>query len=139
LSDGFEGRLLSACGRSTHLNNKGDHRHTLLTTLFILRCFRRARILRGLHSSFGVFNVALLDAFGWNRGQRDIFGVLAVDALLSPAAGYLLDLYDKCHCRLSPHWSSDFSQQPDVGAGNFIILRPDSRYRPTLAVWCRIF
>jgi hypothetical protein len=23
---------------------------------------------RGIHASFGVFNVALLDAFGWSRG-----------------------------------------------------------------------
>jgi len=50
---------------------------------------------RGLHTSFGVFNVALLDAFGWSRGATAaIFSmVLAVDALLSPVAGYLLDRY----------------------------------------------
>ena len=50
---------------------------------------------RGLHSSFGVFNVALLDTFGWSRGATaGIFSVvLAVDALLSPGAGYLLDRY----------------------------------------------
>jgi MFS transporter, OFA family, oxalate/formate antiporter len=50
---------------------------------------------RGLHTSFGVFNVALLDAFGWSRGATaGIFSiVLAVDALLSPLAGYLLDRY----------------------------------------------
>jgi MFS family permease len=50
---------------------------------------------RGLHSSFGVFNVALLDSFGWTRGATaGIFSiVLAVDALLSPAAGYLLDRF----------------------------------------------
>lgn len=50
---------------------------------------------RGLHTSFGVFNVALLDTFGWSRGATaGIFSVvLTVDALLSPAAGYLLDRY----------------------------------------------
>ena len=50
---------------------------------------------RGLHTSFGVFNVALLDSFGWSRGATaGIFSVvLAVDALLSPVAGYLLDRY----------------------------------------------
>ena len=50
---------------------------------------------RGLHTSFGVFNVALLDTFGWSRGATaGIFSVvLTMDALLSPAAGYLLDRY----------------------------------------------
>ncbi len=50
---------------------------------------------RGIHSSFGVFNVALLDTFGWSRGATaGIFSVvLAVDALLSPVVGYLLDRY----------------------------------------------
>ena len=50
---------------------------------------------RGLHSSFGVFNVALLDNFGWSRGATaGIFSVvLAVDALLSPVVGHLLDRY----------------------------------------------
>jgi MFS family permease len=50
---------------------------------------------RGLHSSFGVFNVALLDSFGWSRGATaGIFSVvLTVDAVLSPLAGYLLDRY----------------------------------------------
>ncbi|HSF47370.1 MAG TPA: hypothetical protein VLA73_03305 [Burkholderiales bacterium] len=50
---------------------------------------------RGLHSSFGVFNVALLDNFGWSRGATaGIFSiVLSVDALLSPLAGHLLDRY----------------------------------------------
>src|SRR5687768_1152413 len=52
-------------------------------------------ISRGMHSSFGVFNVALLDTFGWSRGATaGIFSiVLAVDALLSPVVGYLLDRY----------------------------------------------
>jgi MFS family permease len=50
---------------------------------------------RGLHSSFGVFNVALLESFGWSRGATaGIFSVvLAVDAVLSPVVGYLLDRY----------------------------------------------
>ena len=50
---------------------------------------------RGIHSSFGVFNVALLDTFGWSRGATaGIFSVvLTVDALLSPIVGYLLDRY----------------------------------------------
>jgi len=50
---------------------------------------------RGLHTSFGVFNVALLDTFGWSRGATaGIFSiVLTMDALLSPAAGYLLDRF----------------------------------------------
>jgi MFS family permease len=50
---------------------------------------------RGMHSSFGVFNVALLDAFGWSRGATaGIFSmVLTVDALLSPVVGHLLDRY----------------------------------------------
>ena len=52
-------------------------------------------ISRGLHSSFGVFNVALLDTFGWSRGATaGIFSiVLTVDALLSPVVGHLLDRY----------------------------------------------
>jgi MFS family permease len=50
---------------------------------------------RGLHSSFGVFNVALLDSFNWSRGATaGIFSiVLTVDAMLSPVVGYLLDRY----------------------------------------------
>ena len=50
---------------------------------------------RGIHSSFGVFNVALLDTFGWSRGATaGIFSiVLIVDAVLSPLVGYLLDRY----------------------------------------------
>jgi hypothetical protein len=50
---------------------------------------------RGLHSSFGVFNVALLKSFGWSRGATaGIFSVvLSVDALLSPVVGYLLDCW----------------------------------------------
>ena len=50
---------------------------------------------RGIHSSFGVFNVALLDTFGWSRGATaGIFSiVLTIDAVLSPLVGYLLDRY----------------------------------------------
>lgn len=50
---------------------------------------------RGLHSSFGVFNVALLDSFNWSRGATaGIFSiVLTVDAMLSPVAGHLLDRF----------------------------------------------
>jgi MFS family permease len=50
---------------------------------------------RGIHSSFGVFNVALLDAFGWSRGATaGLFSiVLTVDAALSPVVGYLVDRF----------------------------------------------
>lgn len=50
---------------------------------------------RGIHSSFGVFNVALLDSFGWSRGATaGVFSVvLSVDAFLSPVVGYLLDRF----------------------------------------------
>ena len=50
---------------------------------------------RGIHSSFGVFNVALLDTFGWSRGATaGIFAVvLTMDALLSPAVGFLVDRF----------------------------------------------
>lgn len=50
---------------------------------------------RGLHSSFGVFYVALLDAYGWSRGATaGVFSlVLTVDAILSPVVGYLLDRF----------------------------------------------
>ncbi|HET8562416.1 MAG TPA: MFS transporter [Candidatus Binatia bacterium] len=50
---------------------------------------------RGLHSSFGVFYVALLDTFGWSRGATaGVFSLnLIVDAALSPIVGYLLDRY----------------------------------------------
>jgi len=50
---------------------------------------------RGLHSSFGVFYVALLDTFGWSRGATaGVFSLnLMVDAALSPVVGYLLDRY----------------------------------------------
>ncbi len=50
---------------------------------------------RGLHSSFGVFYVALLDTYGWSRGATaGVFSVvLTVDAILSPVVGYLLDRF----------------------------------------------
>jgi MFS transporter, OFA family, oxalate/formate antiporter len=50
---------------------------------------------RGLHSSFGVFYVTLLDTFGWSRGATaGVFSlVLTVDAILSPVVGYLLDRF----------------------------------------------
>jgi len=50
---------------------------------------------RGLHSSFGVFYVALLDNFGWSRGATaGVFSmVLTVDAILSPVVGDLLDRF----------------------------------------------
>jgi len=50
---------------------------------------------RGLHSSFGVFYVSLLDTFGWSRGATaGVFSVvLSVDALLSPVVGHLLDRF----------------------------------------------
>src|SRR5438093_13299097 len=50
---------------------------------------------RVLHSSFGVFYVALLDTFGSSRGAtaRVFSMVLTVDAILSPVVGYLLDRF----------------------------------------------
>lgn len=50
-------------------------------------------VVRGLHTSFGVFFVALLDTFHWSRGVTA--GVqsasLLMDALASPAIGRLTD------------------------------------------------
>ncbi|MBI2227929.1 MAG: MFS transporter [Deltaproteobacteria bacterium] len=50
---------------------------------------------RGLHSSFGVFYLALLDTFGSSRGATaGVFSVvLTVDAILSPVVGHLLDRF----------------------------------------------
>ncbi|HEU4341166.1 MAG TPA: MFS transporter [Candidatus Binatia bacterium] len=50
---------------------------------------------RGLHSSFGVFYVALLDNFNWGRGATaGVFStVLVVDAILSPVVGHFLDRF----------------------------------------------
>lgn len=50
---------------------------------------------RGLHSSFGVLYVALLEAFGWSRGlTAAVYSVnVLVDAVVSPLVGHLLDRY----------------------------------------------
>jgi MFS family permease len=50
---------------------------------------------RGINSSFGVFNVALLENFRWSRGATaGVFSlVLFVDAALSPLVGHMLDRY----------------------------------------------
>ncbi|MFQ5917608.1 MAG: MFS transporter, partial [Candidatus Binatia bacterium] len=50
---------------------------------------------RGIHSSFGVFYVALLDNFGWSRGATaGVYSMnLIMDAVLSPIVGHLLDRY----------------------------------------------
>jgi len=50
---------------------------------------------RGIHSSFGVFYVALLDTFASSRGATaGVFSmVLTVDAILSPVVGHLLDRF----------------------------------------------
>lgn len=50
---------------------------------------------RGIHSSFGVFYVALLERFKWGRGATaGVFSLnLIVDAILSPVIGHLLDRY----------------------------------------------
>ena len=63
---------------------------TIAALVFVVLGFSR-----GIHSSFGVFNVALLDTFAWSRGAiAGIFAaVLTMDALLSPFAGFLLDRF----------------------------------------------
>jgi len=50
-------------------------------------------LARGLHSSFGVFYVALLERFGWGRGiTAGVFSlVLIVDAVASPMIGHFID------------------------------------------------
>lgn len=50
---------------------------------------------RGIHSSFGVFYVALLEKFEWSRAATaGVFSLnLIVDAVLSPIVGHLLDRY----------------------------------------------
>ena len=50
---------------------------------------------RGVHSSFGVFYVSLLDTFGWSRAiTAGVFSVsLIVDAMVSPIVGHLLDRF----------------------------------------------
>lgn len=51
--------------------------------------------IRGVHSSFGVFFVALLETFGWSRGvTAGVLSVsLVVDAVLSPIVGRLVDRF----------------------------------------------
>ncbi len=50
---------------------------------------------RGILSSFGVFYVALLEAFGWSRGlTAAVYSVnVIVDAAVSPVVGHLLDRF----------------------------------------------
>lgn len=50
---------------------------------------------RGIHSSFGVFYVALLEAFHWSRGATAAVYSFAVilEAVVSPIVGHLLDRY----------------------------------------------
>lgn len=50
---------------------------------------------RGIHSSFGVFYVALLEAFHWSRGATAaVYSVnVILDAIVSPIVGHLLDRY----------------------------------------------
>jgi MFS family permease len=50
---------------------------------------------RGIHSSFGVFYLALLETFGWSRGLTAAVYSLNVilDAALSPVVGHLCDRY----------------------------------------------
>jgi MFS family permease len=64
-------------------------------SLIVALSFVVLGLTRGLHSSFGVFYVALLDTFQWSRGATaGVFSmVLIVDALLSPVVGHLLDRY----------------------------------------------
>jgi MFS family permease len=63
--------------------------------LIVALAFMVLGFTRGLQSSFGVFYVALLDAFHWSRGATaGVFSMLlVVDAILSPVVGYLLDRY----------------------------------------------
>ena len=72
-------------------------RHALFSTPWLIAAlaFVVLGISRGIHSSFGVFNVALIDTFGWSRGATaGIFSiVLTIDALLSPVVGFLLDRF----------------------------------------------
>ena len=50
---------------------------------------------RGIHTSFGVIYVALLETFSWNRGiTAGIYSLnLIVDAIASPIVGHLIDRY----------------------------------------------
>src|SRR5918996_6492112 len=84
------------CGRSL-LNTKMIRfmRFSPTPWLVAALAFLILGFTRGLHSSFGVFLVALLDAFGWSRGATaGVFSMaLTVDAVLSPVVGYLLDRF----------------------------------------------
>jgi MFS family permease len=63
---------------------------------------------RGIHTSFGVFYVALLDTFGSSRGATaGVFSmVLTVDAILSPVVGHLLDRFGTKKSLASAVWFS---------------------------------
>jgi len=52
-------------------------------------------LTRGIHSSFGVFYVALLEAHNWGRAlTASVFSLaVVVDAVVSPVIGHLLDRY----------------------------------------------
>ena len=67
---------------------------------------------RGLHSSFGVFYVALLDTFGWSRGATaGVFSmVLTVDAILSPwsAISWIVSGLRKSSVAAVSYWLWDF-------------------------------
>jgi MFS family permease len=90
--------MLGSCGSTGALLSRKDiflMRFSPTPWLVASLAFIVLGFSRGIHSSFGVFNVALLDTFGWSRGATaGIFSiVLTVDAMLSPLVGYLLDRY----------------------------------------------
>ena len=90
--------MLGSCGSAGALLSRKDiflMRFSPTPWLVASLAFIVLGFSRGIHSSFGVFNVALLDTFGWSRGATaGIFSiVLTVDAMLSPLVGYLLDRY----------------------------------------------
>jgi len=90
--------MLGSCGSAGALLSRKDiflMRFSPTPWLVASLAFIVLGFSRGIHSSFGVFNVALLDTFGWSRGATaGIFSiVLTVDAILSPLVGYLLDRY----------------------------------------------
>jgi MFS family permease len=90
--------MLGSCGSAGALLSRKDiflMRFSPTPWLVASLAFIVLGFSRGIHSSFGVFNVALLDTFGWSRGATaGIFSiVLTVDAMLSPLVGHLLDRY----------------------------------------------
>ena len=92
------GIMLGSCGSAGALLSRKDiflMRFSPTPWLVASLAFIVLGFSRGIHSSFGVFNVALLDTFGWSRGATaGIFSiVLTVDAMLSPLVGHLLDRY----------------------------------------------